>query len=155
MGTQRRCYQGVIGGQRKVFKVEAGSNGTAYQRVRPGGPCRLPVSCRDGADRALLAVERAQALSGNPLAPWGGYPQIERGALVKVPGLVRQYSVPTADRSLGQEEIDRGKRRTSTSPIGSVYPGLGTVDLAVIASLSMRDEAQRLDQLVHAVGMFH
>jgi hypothetical protein len=80
-------------------------------------------------------------MSVDRVAGWRGQPKIEWRTFIEMPDLVRLHSVPAAHGVARQEKVDRGECRTGSAPICRKDNHMGAVELAVISSFRMRQQA--------------
>ena len=101
-------FGGVIAEQLEIGKVEAWAHRAPHQRVGPHGSRCLPrVGCHD-VGGVSLGREGAQLMACGKFEFGISREEFEGVSFIMVPSLVRGDSVPAADTTLGQEEIDGG-----------------------------------------------
>jgi hypothetical protein len=79
------------------------------------------------------------------------HPEVEGRALIEVPDLIRLNSMPAAHGRIRQEEVDTRECRAEPAPIGRLDLGVGPIQLAVVATFRMGDQAKGCDQLLGAI----
>src|SRR5262249_35978095 len=126
---------------------EARPDGAADERVAARRSGRLP-------DVRGYDVHRLQPVAGPPkYLPSDVFEvcfrgdQLERITFVVVPDLVRCNAVPAAYLAGGKQEVDGREGGTVGSRIERLHARRGSVDLAVVASLRMRGQRERCDQI--------
>jgi len=106
------------------------------------------VSCLDRPDRrASIDSERAQSVPDQVVTCRTQLEELERSTLVQMPDLVRGHLMPAADRAVGQEEVDGRERSARSASVVRLDLRPGSEDLPEKATLGMRAQRQRRDQL--------
>ena len=106
------------GQEREVVVLEARPDGAADQAVRTTGPRRLPPAGPNHVERCGCGRQRPEGVPNDGTAQGRGGVDIERRALVVVPGLVGKHAMPATERARDEEKVDRAERGTRPPGIG-------------------------------------
>jgi hypothetical protein len=133
----------------EVVEDETGADAATDERVGAGAACRLPGTRRHHAQGLGTGVglegadERGLDLCELEVAD----KQLERRALVVMPGLVREHAVPPAHLAGSEQEVDGRQRRTRRPAIVWRHGRRRSMHFAVVAALRVRSQPEAFDEV--------
>ena len=153
---EHRSRGRLITREREIAEIESWSNGAAHQGMRPGGAGRLPPTAGNSPCRTLGAIERAEPVLADLDTVRRCHPEVEWGALIEVPDLVRLHPMPAAHRRARQEKVDGREGCAGPTPITRMHDGARPIQLAVVPAFRMGNQSEGRDEVLgpvdHAVS---